>query len=87
VHDADPPDRLVQRGTQRRVAGGERLVQRRLRNGEVLEVDPVEAAGDLADRLRAAQPDVLADGAHDGQHRVDVGGGARQQGGELARPG
>ena len=87
VHLPDPGDRLLERRPQRRVALGERAVQRGLRHGEVLGVHAVEPRGDLADRLGAADAHVLAQRADRGHDRVDVGGGARQQAGEVARPG
>jgi hypothetical protein len=83
VHLPHPDDRLLEGRPQRRVAPGEGPVEGGLRDGEVLGVHAVEAGGDLPDRLRAPDAHVLTQRADRGHDRVDVGGGARQQAGEV----
>jgi alkylation response protein AidB-like acyl-CoA dehydrogenase len=87
VHRADAGDRLLQRRAQRRVALGQRAVERGVRHGEVLGVDAVEPGGDLADGLRTADAHVLAQRSHRRHDGVDVRAGARQQPRQLAGPG
>src|ERR1700719_4241113 len=84
------PTRLGDGFGYRGIQGGERLVERCLRDPGGFQVHVVEAGGVLADGLRAAAPDVVADGADLGRGGLDVGGRPGQdagQGGpaELAR--
>ena len=61
---------------------GQRLVERVLRHQGGGQVHAVETGGVLAHRLRAAAPDVVADGADQGRGGLDVGGGPGQDPGQ-----
>ncbi len=61
---AGAADGLLQRGAHGRVEAGQGGVDRVLGDADVGEPDPVEALGELDQRLDTAMADVLAQGAH-----------------------
>ena len=87
VHEAGPPDRLLERGSDRRVQGLQCVGNDLGRDPEVRWAHAVEALSGRVEGLGAALTDVLADGAHRLQGRLDVELGPRQGGAELPERG
>ncbi len=80
-----PPDRLLQRRSYRRVELVDGLVQLAGRDTQVVDTNAVEPLAQVAQRLGATVPDVVADRADGVQGCLDVEGGAGDGAAQLAR--
>jgi hypothetical protein len=83
VHQAGPPDRLLQRGPDRGVERGQGIGQGGGADPGGGEIHPVEAEGVVPDRGPAAEPHVLADRPDLSQRGLDVKRRPGQHPGEL----